>query len=123
MTCHCLGLGSASDWLKQISRAAQPIRITTQIWVVTHYQFETSVLVPQKLLRGKTSSAVAKCRLFSHAKAKKFSSFLVEQNRPFYGCALSVLAFEQKRGWIEVVILLQTFLFFLFFLVFFFTHN
>ena len=28
-------LGNASDWLKQISHAARPIRSTTQIWVVT----------------------------------------------------------------------------------------
>ena len=27
-------LGSASDWLKEISLAAQPIRSTTKIWVV-----------------------------------------------------------------------------------------
>ena len=28
----------ASDWLKQISQAAQPIRSTTQIWVATRQQ-------------------------------------------------------------------------------------
>ena len=75
MTCHYLGLGSASDWLKQISRAARPIRITTQIWVVTRHQYEISVLLTQKLFRWKTSGAVAKCRLFSQVKAKKFQVF------------------------------------------------
>ena len=32
MTCHSPDLGSASDWLKQISHVARPIRSTTQIW-------------------------------------------------------------------------------------------
>ena len=32
----------ASDWLKQISLSAQPIRSTTQIWVVTRHQKEIS---------------------------------------------------------------------------------
>ena len=35
MTCHYPDLGSASDWLKQISLAARLIRSITQIWVVT----------------------------------------------------------------------------------------
>ena len=38
-------LGSASDWLKQISHAARPIRSTTQIWVVTRRQYGISALV------------------------------------------------------------------------------
>ena len=109
MTCHYLGLDSVSDRLKQISRAAQLIRITTQIWVVTRHQHEISVLLTQKLFRRKTSGVVAKCRLSSQVKAKKF---FLELSRPFYGCALSVLAFEQTQSWIEVIILLQTFLFF-----------
>ena len=32
ITCHYLDLGSASDWLYQISFMAWPIRSTTQIW-------------------------------------------------------------------------------------------
>ena len=39
-------------------------------------------------------------------------NFFAELSRPFYGCAFSVLAFEETRSWIEVIILLQTFLFF-----------
>ena len=35
MTFHYPDLGSASDWLKQISLAARLIRSITQIWVVT----------------------------------------------------------------------------------------
>ena len=40
MMCHYPDLGSASDWLNQISHAARPIRSTTQIWVVTRHQCE-----------------------------------------------------------------------------------
>ena len=63
-------LGSASDWLKQISLAARPIRSTTQIWVVTHHQYPISALVPQTLPRGKTSRVVAKYGLFLQARDK-----------------------------------------------------
>ena len=38
---HCVStqiLGSSSDWLNQISHSVQPIKITTQIWVVTQWR-------------------------------------------------------------------------------------
>ena len=65
MTCHYPDLGSASDWLNQISHAARPIRSTTQIWVVTRHQYGISALVSQTSFRGETTGGVAKCRLFS----------------------------------------------------------
>ena len=52
-------LGSASDWLNQISHAARPIRSTTQIWVVTRHQYGISALVSQTPFGGKTSGSVA----------------------------------------------------------------
>ena len=70
MTRHNPDLGSASDWLKQISHAARPIRSTTQIWVVTRHQYGISALVSQTSFGGETSAvigSVAKCRLFSQA--------------------------------------------------------
>ena len=67
MTRHYPDLGSASDWLNQISLAARPIRSTTQIWVVTCRQYGISSLVSQRLYGGETSESVAKCRLFSQA--------------------------------------------------------
>ena len=39
---HYPDLGSAPDWLNQISHAAQPIRSMTQIWVVTRHQYGIS---------------------------------------------------------------------------------
>ena len=67
MTRHYLDLGSASDWLNQISHLARPIRSTTRIWVVTRHQYGISALISQTLLGGETSGSVAKCQLFSQA--------------------------------------------------------
>ena len=46
-------LGSASNWLKQISHASQPIRGTTQIWEATCHQYGIS-----------SRGGVTKCWLF-----------------------------------------------------------
>ena len=51
MTCHYPYLGSACDWLRQISLAMWPIRNTTQIWVMTRHQCGISALVPQTSFR------------------------------------------------------------------------
>ena len=68
MTRHYPDLGSASDWLNQISHAARPIRRTTHIWVVMRHQYGISELVSQTSFGGKTSGSFAKCRLFSQTK-------------------------------------------------------
>ena len=47
ITCFYPDLGSASEWLKQISHAARPIRSSTQLWVVTRLQYGISALVSQ----------------------------------------------------------------------------
>ena len=62
--CHYPDLDSTSDWLKQISLVAQPIKSTTQIWVVTHYQHEISALILQKSFCGQAIGGIAKCALF-----------------------------------------------------------
>ena len=67
MTRNYPDLGSASDWLNQISHAARPIRSTTQMCVVTSHQYGISALVSQTSFGGETSGSVAKCRLFSQA--------------------------------------------------------
>ena len=60
-------LGSASDWSCRVGNLIQPIRRTTQIWVVMRHQYGISALVSQTSFGGKTSGSVAKCRLFSQA--------------------------------------------------------
>ena len=67
MTRHHRDLGSASDWLNQISYEARPTRNTTQIWEVTRHQYGISALVSRTSFGGETSGSVAKCRLFSQA--------------------------------------------------------
>ena len=78
MTSHHPDLGSASDWFKSISHVARPIRITTQIWLVTSHQYGISALISQMSFREETSGDVAKCRLLSQAKREySFLEFLL----------------------------------------------
>ena len=70
MTRHYPDLGSASGWLKQISRAERPIRSTTKVWVVMRHLYEISVFVPQTSFRGETVGGVAKCRLLPQASSR-----------------------------------------------------
>ena len=67
ITRHYPDLGSASYWLNQFSHAGQPIRSTTQIWVVTRHQYGISTVVSQTSFGRKSSGSVAKCQLFSQA--------------------------------------------------------
>jgi len=66
---HYPHLGSASDWLCYVGNLIQPIRSPTHIWVVTRHQYGISELVSQTSFGEETSGSVAKCRLFSLAKA------------------------------------------------------
>ena len=68
MTRHYPDLGSASDWSYRLGNLIQPIRSTTQLWVVTRHQYGISALFSQTSFGGKNSGSVAKCRLFSQAK-------------------------------------------------------
>ena len=70
ITHHYPDLSNASDWLKQISDAARPIRSSIQIWVVTRHQYGISAVVSQTSFLGETSGGVAKCRLFSKVTRK-----------------------------------------------------
>ena len=51
--------------VKQISLPAQPIKSTTQIWVVTRHQCGIFVLVSQTSFRDETSNGVEKCGMIS----------------------------------------------------------
>ena len=62
--CHYPDLDSTSDWLKQISLVAQPIKSTTQIWVVTHYQHGISAFILQKSFCVQAIDGIVKCALF-----------------------------------------------------------
>ena len=55
MTRHYPDLGSASDWSCRVGNLIQPIRSTTQIWVVTRHQYGIPAFVSQTSFRGETS--------------------------------------------------------------------
>ena len=67
MTRHYPDLSNASDWSCRVGNLIQPIRGTTQIWVVTRHQYGISALVSQTSFGGETSGSVTKCQLFSQA--------------------------------------------------------
>ena len=76
---HYPDLGSASDWLKQISHAARPIRSTTQILVVTHRRYGNSALVSHASFRVETTRKPVVASLFFQAKLILVSLELVEK--------------------------------------------
>ena len=54
MTRHYPDLGSASDWSCRVGNLIQPIRSSTQIWVVTRHQYGISAHVAQTSFSGET---------------------------------------------------------------------
>ena len=67
MTRHYPDLGSASDWSFRGANLTQPIRGTTQIWVVTRHEYGISVLVSQTSFGWETIGSIVKCWLFTEA--------------------------------------------------------
>ena len=60
MTRYYPGLGSASDWSYCAENLIQPIKGTTQIWVMTRHQYGISALVSQRSFGGESSGSVTK---------------------------------------------------------------
>ena len=58
MTRHYRDMGNFSDWSCRVGNLIQPIRSTTQIWVVTRHQYGISVLVSHTSFGGETSGSV-----------------------------------------------------------------
>ena len=63
-----LVLGLTIKCLDYMGNLIQPIKHTTQIWVVMHHWYGISVLISQMSFGRETSGSVAKCRLFSRAR-------------------------------------------------------
>ena len=76
MTRHSQDLGSASDWSCHVGNLIQPIRSTTQIWIVMRHQYGISALVSQMSFGWETSGSVAKFWLFSQATIGQVNSVL-----------------------------------------------
>ena len=59
---------ASDDWSYHMGNLLQPVRSTTQIWVVTRHQYGTFALFSQTSFIGETSGGVMKCCLFNQAK-------------------------------------------------------
>ena len=59
MMCHYPDLASVFYWQCRERKFLQPIKSSTQIWVVTRHQYGISALVPQTSFRGETSVVLA----------------------------------------------------------------
>ena len=75
MTSQYPDLGSASDWLKQISHTARPIRSNTQIWVVTRHQYGISALILRSHLAGKAVEALPNVGCFFRPTQNNISDY------------------------------------------------
>ena len=91
-------LGSASDGLKNLF---QPIRGTTQIWVLMGHQYGISVLVSKTSFREETSSGVVKCWLFS--LAMMFQAFFKLKHKIFRELAVTKKCDSSARAWWNVL--------------------
>ena len=65
---HYPDLGCASDRSCRVGNFLQPIRSTTEIWVVTRNQYGIFACISQTSFRRETSDGIAKCCLFSQAR-------------------------------------------------------
>ena len=93
ITYHYPDLGSASNWLKQISLAARPIRSTTQICLVTGHQYGISAFVFQTSFGGKPVVASPNVGRFLRLQFKLFlsrflSSSFVKIIKDFVVCVI-----------------------------------
>ena len=77
-------LGSASDWPCGVGNLLQPIKSTTQIWVVTRHQYGISALVSHTSFRRGSGGGVAECRLFP--QVCRWSALQSSCNRRWFEC-------------------------------------
>ena len=99
MTHHYPDLGSASDWSCRERSLFQPIRSTTQIWVVIRHQYGIS---PQTSFRGETSGGVGNVGCFLSLKTDEdisslvmaFSVRVIQEVNIFQGSAINAAAFH-----------------------------
>ena len=92
-------LGSVSDRSWRVRNLPQPIRSTTQTWLVTHHQYGFSALVSQTSFREETSGDVAKCRLFRQASLMLFKC-IKRENSFFFSRATKSCKNRIRAYWL-----------------------
>ena len=99
MTRHYPDLGgSASDWSCRVWNLLQPIRSTTQIWVVKRYQYGISALVSQTSFRISQAKLIGMYRALQDCNKKMGTSCLFS---PYVPVILSVFYLVAKWSQFE----------------------
>ena len=78
---HYPDLDGASYWSYHVGNLLQPIRSTTEIWVVMHHQDGISALDSQMSFWGETSSGFVKCPLFSQAIIFNTTNYIAHSHK------------------------------------------
>ena len=103
MTCHCRGQSSASDWLCCERYLLQPIRSTTQIWVVTRHQYGILGLVLGRHFAGTPEEESWKAGCFvrcANLTKKPASQVSRDANRLSSDATTSESSQHSTRHWI-----------------------
>ena len=87
ITRHYPDFGSASDWSCRVENFLQPIRSTTQIWIVTRHQYGISAFVSQWWRREMWV-------VFSGLFCSCFVSFVIFEKRPCFNVQQTFLISE-----------------------------
>ena len=91
MTCCYSDLGGASDWSGPERDLLQPIRSTTEIWVVTRAAWNFRARSSDFIWR-ETSGGVGNCRLFSQGY------FIVLRNKVFVFSSILLLRKKSQQS-------------------------
>ena len=102
MTHHYPDLGSASDWSCREKSLFQPIRSTTQIWVVMCHQYGILQSLHRRHFAGKPVGASRNFACFLSLKADEdctslvmaFSARVIKEVYIFQGSAINAAAFH-----------------------------
>ena len=108
MTRHYPDLGSASDWLNQISHMARPIRSTNQIWVVTHYSMEFLSSFLRRHLAGKPVVALPNVGFFLRLQPDYVSVFCFLKSKKWpFNHSSDIVTFYNISVFVDTLIILH----------------
>ena len=94
-------LDSASDWSCRVGNLFQPMRSTSQIWVVTRHEYEISALVSQMSFGEETSGSVSKSfaqKLLASClkQSKRNEGQTIQQHRPYWHMKVPWYSFSRS---------------------------
>ena len=92
---------------RAVGNLIQPIRSTTQIWVVTRHQYGICAVVSQTPFGGETSGSVAKCQLFSQASCWTVAGDK-EKNWPIADLRIVCKYIAIMWKWLSLLLVIQS---------------